>query len=106
MNFGDKLSQLRKKNGLSQEELGEKLNVTRQTISKWELGQTKPDADKLLEICRVLDADFNQLVDDKRVFENNKVNTNINSDDVRPRKWLLILLIIVAIIIVIILIIL
>lgn len=99
MNFGDKLSQLRKKNGFSQEELGEKLNVTRQTISKWELNQTKPDTDKLMEICRVLDVNLNQLVDDKIIFDNNKINANIKVDEGKPRKWLLILLIIIAIVI-------
>lgn len=35
MNLGDKILQLRKKNGLSQEQLGEKVDVTRQTISNW-----------------------------------------------------------------------
>ena len=39
MNFNEKLTMLRKQNGLSQEELGYKLNVTRQTVSKWELGK-------------------------------------------------------------------
>lgn len=103
MKFGDKLSQLRRKNGLSQEELGEKLNVTRQTISKWELGQSKPDTDKLMEISKLLNVDFNQLIDDESTIEDNISNTNINPDEVRPRKWLLVLLIIIAILIVIIL---
>lgn len=103
MKFGDKLCQLRRKNGLSQEELGEKLNVTRQTISKWELGQSKPDTDKLIEISKLLNVDFNQLADDGAIIEDNKVNSEINSDEVRPRKWLLIVLIVIAIIIVIIL---
>lgn len=53
MNFNEKLIELRKKEGLSQEELGYKLNVTRQTISKWELGQTTPDMDKLSEISNL-----------------------------------------------------
>ena len=43
MKFYEKLIILRKKALLSQEELAEKLDVTRQTISKWELGQSKPD---------------------------------------------------------------
>ena len=47
MKFYEKLIILRKKDLLSQEELAEKLDVTRQTISKWELGQSKPDIDKL-----------------------------------------------------------
>ena len=49
MKFEEKLIKLRKEKLLSQEELGEKLDVTRQTISKWELGQSKPDMEKLKE---------------------------------------------------------
>lgn len=60
MKFNEKLIELRKKEGLSQEELGYKLNVTRQTISKWELGQTTPEMDKLVEISKI----FNISVDD------------------------------------------
>ena len=48
MKFNEKLIKLRKEQGLSQEELGEKLNVTRQTVSKWELGETTPEMSKLL----------------------------------------------------------
>lgn len=103
MKFGDKLSLLRRKNGLSQEELGEKLNVTRQTISKWELGQSKPDTDKLIEISKLLNADFNQLANDDIIMQDNLSNNNTKSDDVHPRKWLLVVLVIVAIIIIIIL---
>ena len=103
MNFGDKLTRIRKRNGLSQEELGDKLNVTRQTISKWELGQSKPDTDKLMEISKLLNVDFNLLIDDSLSLDNN-INNNTNNtsnviieDEVRPRKWLLIVLIVVAI---------
>ena len=105
MKFGDKLTMLRKRNGLSQEGLGEKLNVTRQTVSKWELCQTKPDADKLMEISKLLNIDFNTLIDDTISldnFNNNLTNINTSSnvvieDEVRPRKWLLVVLIIIAI---------
>ena len=103
MKFGDKLSRLRRKNGLSQEELGEKLNVTRQTISKWELGQSKPDTDKLMEISKLLNVDFYQIANDDIVIQDDLVNNDVNSDDVHPRKWLLVVLVIVAIIIIIIL---
>ena len=47
MNLGDKILQLRKKNGLSQEQLGEKVDVTRQTVSNWELGETTPNPEQL-----------------------------------------------------------
>ena len=43
MNLGNKIMTLRKKNNMSQEELAEKVGVTRQTISKWELEETSPD---------------------------------------------------------------
>lgn len=106
MKFGDKLTLLRKRNGLSQEDLGEKLNVTRQTVSKWELGQTKPDTDKLMEISKLLNVDFNVLIDDTlsldSINNNNSNNSTTSSnvvidDEVRPRKWLLVLLIIIVI---------
>lgn len=50
MNLGETLTNLRKSKGLSQEHLAEKLNLTRQTISKWELNQSSPDIDYLVEL--------------------------------------------------------
>ena len=47
--IGSFIKELRKEKDLTQEQLAEKLNVTRQTISKWELGLTTPEMDKLLE---------------------------------------------------------
>ena len=48
MNFNEKLINLRKTKGLSQEELGEELKVSRQTISKWESAQSYPDFQRLV----------------------------------------------------------
>lgn len=64
MSLGDKLIKLRKKEGMSQEELGEKLGVTRQTVSKWELGQTTPEIDKLKDISTLFDISVNYLIND------------------------------------------
>lgn len=61
MKFNEKLIKLRKEKGLSQEELGYKLNVTRQTVSKWELGQTTPEMDKLVEIGKVFGISLDEL---------------------------------------------
>ena len=47
MTFQERLITLRKQQGLSQEQLGYELGVTRQTVSKWELGVTTPEMDKL-----------------------------------------------------------
>lgn len=66
MKFNEKLIELRKKAGLSQEELGYKLNVTRQTISKWELGQTTPEMDKLLETSRIFGISVYDLLDETK----------------------------------------
>ena len=64
MKFNEKLIDLRKKSGLSQEELGYKLNVTRQTVSKWELGQTTPEMDKLIEIGKLFNLSVDDLIND------------------------------------------
>lgn len=55
MNFNEKLVNLRKSKGLSQEELGMELDVSRQTISKWEAGRSYPNFQRLVMNCsRVL----------------------------------------------------
>ena len=60
--LGEKLKQLRKTKGISQEVLSLKLNVVRQTISKWEKGTSVPDADMLVKIAAVLDTSVNELL--------------------------------------------
>ena len=54
MTFGEKLVYLRERHGMSQEELAEKLDVSRQTISNWENDKVKIDVDKAIEICQLL----------------------------------------------------
>ena len=61
MQFGEKLVLLREKHNMSQEELAEKLDVTRQTISNWENGKVAIDANKAVEICRLFSVDMNYL---------------------------------------------
>lgn len=65
MKFGDKLVLLRKKNGLSQEELAEKLGVSRQSVSKWESNNTYPETDKIVQICNIFDCSMDDLINDK-----------------------------------------
>lgn len=64
MKFNEKLIELRKKEGLSQEELGYKLNVTRQTVSKWELGQTTPEMEKLVEMSKIFNISVDELINE------------------------------------------
>lgn len=50
MTLGEKIMRLRQSKGLSQEEFGEKMGVSRQAVSKWETGQTMPDVDKIIQM--------------------------------------------------------
>lgn len=103
MNFDEKLIKLRKEKGISQEELGEALNVTRQTVSKWELGQSRPDMDKLIEIGKYFNVDLNYLTDDTKKSAIEKENINQKNTNEEPRKWLMVVLILIAIAIIIVL---
>ena len=63
MNLGKKLAELRKKNNLSQEELADKVGVARQTISKWEIGDTTPDINQVKIISKIFNISIDELVD-------------------------------------------
>ena len=63
MEIGKKIMDLRKKNGLSQEELAFKVGVARQTISKWELGETSPDLRESKELSKIFNVSLDELVD-------------------------------------------
>lgn len=63
MSLGEKILKIRKQKGLSQEELGEKVNVTRQTISNWELNETSPNPEQLKLLSRELNVSIDELLD-------------------------------------------
>ena len=62
MKFGDNLRQIRKRKGMSQEQLAEKVNVTRQSVSKWENGESYPEMNNILELCKIFNCKLNDLV--------------------------------------------
>ena len=62
MNFSEKLLTLRKAKDLTQEQLAEKLDVSRQSVSKWESGQATPDLDKIVEISAIFDVTTDYLL--------------------------------------------
>lgn len=66
MSLGQKLLELRRKKGLSQEEVADKLNVSRQTISKWETDASTPDFDKILPLCSLYEISSNELLTGER----------------------------------------
>ena len=65
MKFSEKIIKLRKEKGLSQEEFGNKINVSRQAVSKWESEQAQPEVEKVKEISKVFDISIEYLLDDK-----------------------------------------
>lgn len=62
MEFGNRLYELRKQRGLSQEELANRLDVTRQTVSKWEVGDSTPDMEKLAALSELFEISLDELV--------------------------------------------
>lgn len=72
MNFAEKLIELRKLRGWSQEELGERLGVTRQTVSKWELGLTTPEMEKLAAMSELFGISLDELVKGGQTIDESK----------------------------------
>lgn len=69
MNIGSIISELRKKNNLTQEQLAEKLNVTRQTISKWECNETSPSLEDAGKLASIFNVSLDELVGNKNILE-------------------------------------
>ena len=74
MSFGENLQVLRKKNQLSQENLAEMLGVSRQAVSKWELGEGYPEVDKLLLLSKKLNVSLDSLLE-------NEITTDTSEND-------------------------
>ena len=100
MNFNEKLINLRKSMGLSQEELGAEIKVSRQTISKWESGQSYPDFQRLVLLSDYFGLTLDELIRDVDVADvraKNQSNEKLDSiyNDVGTAKkfikWYLII---------------
>lgn len=65
MTIADKIKKLRKENNMTQEDLAEKMNVSRQTISKWETNIVIPDANNIVSICKLFNITTDELLDYK-----------------------------------------
>ncbi len=64
MRMGDKIQQYRKRRGWSQGKLADKIDVSRQTVSKWELGETLPDTENVLKLCALFEIEAGELLND------------------------------------------
>ncbi|MDE6167721.1 MAG: helix-turn-helix domain-containing protein, partial [Acetatifactor sp.] len=73
MILAEKIALLRKRNEWSQEQLAEKLDISRQSVSKWESGASIPDMDKILKLSRLFEVSTDYLMKDEIEEENEKI---------------------------------
>ena len=85
MNLGDRLMELRKAKHLSQEEVAEKINVSRQTISKWETNQSTPDFDKIIPLCELFEISTEELITGNKI-EKEVVYLEKEDEDIHKEK--------------------
>ena len=80
MNLSHNLKKIRKEHNLSQEQLAEKLGVSRQSVSKWESNQAYPEMDKVLQLCKMFNLNIDDLLnqDINEVNNSKKAKNNIN----------------------------
>lgn len=99
MKFNDNLVNLRKKKGWSQEELADKLDMSRQAVSKWEVGTSKPDIDNAIKISKLFGVSIDELVNNDIVkTEAISINVKKKSKKQKLMVWLRRTLIVLAVI--------
>ena len=92
MILAEKITELRKKNGWSQEELAEQLDVSRQSISKWESAQSTPDMNRILKMSDIFGVSTDYLLKDEMVMlpeercRNKKRKIHIDNEEA-TQKW-------------------
>ena len=72
MTIGEKITHLRNAAGISQEALADKLSVSRQSVSKWEMDQAQPQIDKILQLCELFNISSDELLYDKITINRSK----------------------------------
>ena len=82
--FQDNLKALRKKKGITQEELAARLNVVRQTVSKWEKGLSVPDSELLIKLAEILEVPVSRLLGSK--IEEEEKPKSLESDSLHRRR--------------------
>ncbi len=90
MSIGKKLYELRKKKGLSQEEVADTLNVSRQTVSKWETDQSMPEFDKIVPLCELYSISADELLmgikKEKETEIKEEIIVNEKEEDAKDKK--------------------
>lgn len=85
MTFGEKLARMRKENNYTQEQLAQVLEVSRQSVSKWESDLTYPETEKLIRLCQLFDCSLDYLVRD--IPEPEPAPTPPKTDDLFRRPF-------------------
>ena len=85
MKFGDNLRNLRKMKNISQEQLAGKVGVTRQSVSKWETGESYPEMNNILELCKIFHCNINDLVNDS-ILDIDSLDEEIKMSVVKLKK--------------------
>ena len=87
MTFGEKVTHLRIVNNISQEELAKKLNLSRQSVGKWESGESLPQIDKLLELCDLFKISSDELINDEIVIHRGKKLPVSIGEDIKTKYF-------------------
>lgn len=87
MKISEKIIHLRLAKGISQEQLAQDLDVSRQTISKWEGGESLPQTEKVLEICEYFDVTADELLNDEIVIHRGKKIVLDNVGDIKTKYF-------------------
>ena len=85
MKFGDNLKLLRKNKKMSQEELAERMNVSRQSVSKWETGEAYPEINNILQLCKVFNCKINDLVNDS-IIDMDEMDEEVKTSAVKFKE--------------------
>ncbi len=81
MKIGNKLNQLRKLSGMTQEQLAVKIDVSRQTISKWESDSTSPDLESIVKLSRIFHVSLDDLLGEAETSVTNRNDEQITLED-------------------------
>ena len=92
MSLGNNILKLRKKSGLSQEQLGEKIKVSRQTISNWEIDKTSPNSEQLKMISKELNISIDELLTNDIKLKEEILNKS-QKNHKKPNVWQIIFLV-------------
>lgn len=90
MHFEENLRNLRKNANMTQAELAEKLNVSRQAVSKWEKGLSIPDIENILLLSKVFNVSLDELVDNKQktISEDRSEDGNAKIQSSKKNRWI------------------